>query len=63
MKAPQPVRGTRDLIGEDARRHFHVIDTARRVAALYGFDEWSTPIFEETGVFARGLGDTSDVVM
>ncbi len=63
MIAPQPVRGTRDLIGEDARRHFHVIETARRVAATYGYDEWSTPIFEETGVFARGLGDTSDVVM
>ena len=59
----QPVRGTHDLIGESARRHFHVVDTARRVAATYGFDEWSTPIFEETAVFARGLGDTSDVVM
>ena len=59
----QPVRGTHDLIGEDARRHFHVVETARRVAATYGFDEWSTPIFEETAVFARGLGDTSDVVM
>ena len=51
----QPVRGTHDLIGEAARRHFHVVDTARRVAATYGFDEWSTPIFEETAVFARGL--------
>nr|WP_283949459.1 histidine--tRNA ligase [Limobrevibacterium gyesilva] len=59
----QPVRGTRDLIGEDQRRHAHVIDTARRVAATYGFDEWSTPVFEDTRVFARGLGDTSDVVM
>jgi histidyl-tRNA synthetase len=57
------VRGTHDLIGEAARRHFHVVETARRVAATYGFDEWSTPIFEETAVFARGLGDTSDVVM
>ncbi len=63
MNAPQPVRGTKDLIGEDARRHFHVVETARRMAAVYGFDEWSTPVFEETGVFARGLGDTSDVVM
>jgi histidyl-tRNA synthetase len=58
----QPVRGTRDLIGEDFRRHAHVIDTARRVAANYGFDEWATPIFEDTRVFARTLGDTSDVV-
>ena len=58
----QPVRGTRDLIGEEHRRHAHVIDTARRIAGLYGFDEWSTPIFEDTRVFARTLGDTSDVV-
>jgi histidyl-tRNA synthetase len=59
----QPVRGTRDLIGEDQRRHQFVVDTARRVAAIYGYDEWSTPVFEDTRVFARGLGDTSDVVM
>jgi histidyl-tRNA synthetase len=58
----QPVRGTRDLIGEDQRRHRHVIDTARQVAALYGFEEWATPIFEETRVFSRTLGETSDVV-
>jgi histidyl-tRNA synthetase len=58
-----PVRGTRDLIGDDMRRHQHVIDTARAVAARYGHDEWATPIFEDTRVFARTLGDTSDVVM
>jgi len=58
----QPVRGTRDLIGDEQRRHAHVIETARRIAALYGHEEWSTPIFEETRVFARTLGDTSDVV-
>ena len=62
MLSLQPVRGTRDLIGEDARRHAHVIDTARRVAALYCFDEWATPIFEDTRVFSRTLGETSDVV-
>jgi histidyl-tRNA synthetase len=58
----QPVRGTRDLIGEDAARHFHVIDTARRITGLYGFSEWQTPIFEDTKVFSRTLGETSDVV-
>jgi histidyl-tRNA synthetase len=58
----QPVRGTRDLIGEEQRRHQHVIDAARRVAGLYGFDEWATPVFEDTSVFARTLGETSDVV-
>jgi histidyl-tRNA synthetase len=59
----QPARGTRDLIGEDQRRFAHVIDTARRVTTSYGFAEWTTPIFEDTQIFARGLGDTSDVVM
>ena len=39
-----------------------MIDTARRVAGLYGLEEWATPIFEETRVFAPTLGDTSDVV-
>lgn len=62
LSAIKPVRGTHDLIGEAQKRHAHVIDTARRVTGLYGFDEWQTPIFEETGVFARSLGDTSDVV-
>ncbi len=57
------VRGTHDLIGEEQRRHQHVIDTARRVTGLFGCEEWSTPVFEDTRVFARGLGDSSDVVM
>ncbi|TLU72774.1 histidine--tRNA ligase [Lichenicoccus roseus] len=61
-EAPQPVRGTRDLIGEDQRRFAHVVDTARAVCGLYGFDEWQTPVFEETRVFSRTLGETSDVV-
>jgi histidyl-tRNA synthetase len=59
----QPARGTHDLIGEDLRRHRHVAETARRIAATYGFDEWITPIFEDTRVFSRTLGETSDVVM
>ena len=58
----QPARGTRDIIGADARRHATVGDTARRIAGLYGFEEWFTPIFEDTRVFSRGLGETSDVV-
>src|ERR1700733_280049 len=61
-QALQPVRGTRDLIGEDAARYAHVVATARRVSAFYGFAEWQTPIFEDTRVFSRTLGETSDVV-
>lgn len=62
MSGLQPARGTHDLIGEEARRHAHVVDTARRVTATYGYEEWATPIFEDTRVFSRTLGDTSDVV-
>ncbi|MCQ8277848.1 histidine--tRNA ligase [Acetobacteraceae bacterium KSS8] len=62
MQPIQPARGTRDLLGEEQRRHAHVIETARRVAGLYGYDEWVTPIFEDTRVFSRSLGETSDVV-
>jgi histidyl-tRNA synthetase len=60
--ALQPVRGTRDIIGEEAARHNHVVETARRVTGLFGFSEWQTPIFEDTNVFLRPLGETSDVV-
>ncbi len=62
MTELQPARGTHDLIGEEQRRFHRVADTARRVAAVYGFDEWITPIFEDTRVFSRTLGETSDVV-
>jgi histidyl-tRNA synthetase len=62
LSALQPARGTHDFIGEEQRRFHRVADVARRVAATYGFDEWMTPIFEDTSVFARTLGETSDVV-
>lgn len=62
MAAVQPVRGTHDLLPAAFRTHRHVIDTAASVAACYGYDEMSSPIFEHTEVFARTLGDTSDVV-
>ncbi len=58
----QPVRGTHDLLPDDLRRHRHVENLARTVSELYGFEEMATPIFEFTDVFARTLGDTSDIV-
>ena len=62
MAALQPPRGTHDLIADDQRRYARVVETARNVTSLYGFDEWATPVFEDTRVFSRTLGDTSDVV-
>jgi histidyl-tRNA synthetase len=60
--ALQPVRGTRDLLPDESRRHRLVEDTAFEIAGRYGFGEIVTPIFEFTEVFARTLGETSDVV-
>ena len=62
MSALQPVRGTHDLLPEEARRHRRVEEVAREIAERYGYGEIETPIFEFTEVFSRTLGDTSDVV-
>lgn len=62
MSHLQPVRGTHDLLPDEARRHRWVEETAFACARRYGFGEIMTPIFEFTEVFARTLGETSDVV-
>jgi histidyl-tRNA synthetase len=62
MPSLQPVRGTQDLLPDAARRHRQVSETARANAALYGFDEIVTPIFEFTEVFARPIGEHTDIV-
>jgi histidyl-tRNA synthetase len=62
MPALQPVRGTQDLLPDMARRHRHVRETAFRLAQLYGFDEVDIPIFEFTEVFARPIGEHTDIV-
>ncbi|MDJ0946783.1 MAG: histidine--tRNA ligase [Kiloniellales bacterium] len=62
MRALQPVKGTHDILPDDMRRFRAVFETAREVAARYGYREMATPIFEFTEVFKRTLGDTSDVV-
>ncbi|NCP62171.1 MAG: histidine--tRNA ligase [Alphaproteobacteria bacterium] len=57
----QPVRGTRDLLGEEKRRQSYVTAQAQQASALFGCEEIETPLFEETGVFYR-LGESSDIV-
>ncbi len=61
-KAPQKPRGTQDMIGEAAARFDHVIETFNRVRKLHGFGRVEVPVFEATAVFARSLGETTDVV-
>jgi histidyl-tRNA synthetase len=58
----RPVRGTRDFLPDDSRVRRHVEACAHEVASRYGYGELTTPAFEYTSVFARTLGDTSDIV-
>jgi histidyl-tRNA synthetase len=62
MTELRPVRGTKDFLPDDSRRRRFVEETAERRARLYGYREVSTPVFEFTSVFARTLGDTTDIV-
>ncbi|MFC7047991.1 histidine--tRNA ligase [Emcibacter nanhaiensis] len=62
MARLQPVRGTHDILGDQARAFRYITETFVKVAERYGHQEISTPIFEFTEVFKRTLGETSDVV-
>jgi len=58
----QAPKGTRDLLPPATGVWARVEETARRVFALYGYGEIRTPLFEETELFARGVGETTDIV-
>jgi histidyl-tRNA synthetase len=58
----QPPRGTRDWWGDDAARRRRAIDLAREVFEPAGYGEIVTPVFEDTALFARSSGESSEVV-
>jgi len=62
MKTPQPVRGMQSLLGEDADRMAAVVAAFDKVRRLYGFKRVEVPVLEPTEVFARTMGETTDVV-
>jgi histidyl-tRNA synthetase len=59
---PRSVRGTQDMLGETADRFARVVETFDRVRRLYGFRRVEVPVIEQTQVFARSIGETTDVV-
>ena len=61
-QTPQPVRGMQSLLGEDADRMAAVVSAFDRVRRLFGFKRVEVPVLEATAVFARSLGETTDVV-
>ncbi|MDF0490622.1 histidine--tRNA ligase [Sphingomonas sp. H39-1-10] len=62
IETPKRIRGTQDIFGEEQRRFAHVVETFERVRKLYCFQRLEIPVFESTAVFARSLGETTDVV-
>jgi histidyl-tRNA synthetase len=56
------VRGTRDLLPDQTPLWNHVEASARALFARYGFGEIRTPMFETTELFARGVGEETDIV-
>ncbi len=62
IDTPRPIRGTQSMLGEEADRFHHVVGTFDRVRRLYGFKRIEVPVFESTSVFARSLGESTDVV-
>jgi histidyl-tRNA synthetase len=56
------VRGTRDLLPPETALWNYIEATARSVFARYNFGEIRTPVFEDTSLFARGVGEETDIV-
>lgn len=62
IQTPHAIRGTQDIFGAEAEAFAHVVETFEQVRKLYRFRRVEMPVFEKTEVFARSLGETTDVV-
>ena len=56
------VRGMRDILPQDARMWRHVEDTIQGVIASFAYEEIRLPLLEFTELFARGVGEATDIV-
>lgn len=56
------IKGTKDMLPQDAYKWHHIEEEWRKICREYGFREIRTPVFESTELFNRGIGDTTDVV-
>ena len=56
------IEGTKDYFGEDGKRFSKALDTASNTFWKYGYSQITTPVFEKTELFARGIGETTDIV-
>ena len=56
------VKGLRDLVGEDCFAYQGLVEKASEIALYYGFTPIETPILEHEDLFARGIGQATDIV-
>jgi len=56
------LRGMKDLTLEESERFVHIVTTAITIAKRYGYGYIETPILEETKLFKRSVGESSDIV-
>ena len=56
------LRGMNDILSEDYKRYTYFIQTASKIAQKYGFHFIETPLLEETALFKRSVGESSDIV-
>jgi histidyl-tRNA synthetase len=61
-RTPQAIRGTQDIFGPEAEAFAFVVETFERIRKLYRFRRIEMPVFERTEVFARSIGETTDIV-
>ncbi len=58
----QAPRGTLDVTPADARRRLRLLHIAEEVLGRAGYEPFETPVFEDTELFARGVGESTDIV-
>ncbi|MGL5049072.1 MAG: histidine--tRNA ligase [Fusobacteriaceae bacterium] len=62
MKLVKAIRGTKDIFGAEAQKYNRIAKEANDFYSNYGYEMIKTPIFEETDLFKRGIGEGTDVV-
>jgi histidyl-tRNA synthetase len=62
VKKFQAPRGTLDVLPPDARRRLRLVEIAGEVLGRAGYEPFETPVFEDTELFARGVGESTDIV-
>lgn len=62
MATIKAIKGTQDMLPSESGKWAYIKATCLDTARLHGFREVRTPVFEQTDLFARGVGETTDVV-